>query len=255
MAAQNDTMERLNHFFQPVMKEYLASPALASLAAGTLKVDEYREIVREVYHFDRETPQIHAVAASYFHGRERDLVRLYFQHATSEVGHDELALNDFVTLGGDGTTVPYENPLPATTALIGYAYHQIQRLNPAGFLGYLYFLEFIATSSGGAAANWLRNVGVPDNALSFLLEHIEVDVTHNRLMERYVESVITTEAAFEAACHAMRTTGYLYGEMMSQAAAFARAPYDRGWNYQELAADQLTPAEVLARRDGEKAVA
>ena len=56
-------------------------------------------------------------------GRQRHLVKNFFEHATSEVGHDQLALNDLKTPGEDVSRIPFERPIPATMALLGYAFY------------------------------------------------------------------------------------------------------------------------------------
>ena len=230
----------------------MASRPMQMLASGEMTPDMYREIVREVFHYSRESPQLHAMAAIHFHGRERDMVKTFFNHATAEICHDQLALNDFITLGGDPTPVPYENPLPSTTALVGFAYYQMHRLNPLGFVGYIYFLEFLPTSIGERALGWLDAIGVPAGATSFLRDHAEIDMSHNKLMERYAEYLVHSDVELEAVGHAIDATGHLYATMMEQAVDYALAPHYRGWNWQELNADGVKPDDLRTRIGGKK---
>ncbi len=169
-------------------------------------------------------------------------MRTFFTHAASEIGHDQLALNDFVALGGDATDVPYENPLPATTSLLGFGFYQIYVLNPLGYLGYLFFLEFNGTQSGNGLMDALRRVGVPDNAMTFLRDHAEIDVGHNRLMEKYVDQMVKSDKDLDRITYAMRTTGYLYAQMVSAAIDDVHEKVDVGWNWSELDADGETPS-------------
>jgi pyrroloquinoline quinone (PQQ) biosynthesis protein C len=214
---------------------------MRALRDGRMTVEEYRSILRQIFHHTRENPQLQALATVYFRGRQRDLVRSFYAHAASEIGHDQLALNDFVTLGGDGSMVPYENPLPATTALLAYGFYQIYNLNPIGYLGYLLFLEFTPTQAGGAMMQQLARNGVPPNAMTFLKDHTEIDVGHNRLMEKYIGGLVKSERDLDCIDYAMKTTGHLYAGMLAQAMDDARQNVDRGWNWEELAADDVTP--------------
>lgn len=218
----------------------MTSEPMRRLSTGQLSASEYRSVLREIFHHTRENPQLQALATVYFRGRQRDMVRLFYKHAASEIGHDQLALNDYVTLGGDAESVPYQNPLPATTALLAYGFYQIYNLNPLGYLGYLYFLEFTGTMAGGDLMGSLRKIGVPDNAMTFLQDHTEIDVGHNKLMEKYAEHLLKTEADIDCVVYAMKTTGYLYSRMIQSAIDDASAPAATGWNWEEINADSAS---------------
>lgn len=230
--------------FYPIANRFMDSPSIKSLLSGDATVEEYRSLVRQIFHHTRENPQLQALAAVYFRGRQRDMVRAFFAHASSEIGHDQMALNDFVTLGGDATNVPYENPLPATTALTAFGFYQVYNLNPLGYLGYLYFLEFIGTSSGGRIIDALIKIGVPENATTFLREHTEVDIAHNKLMEKYVKELVNNNENLDAIAYAMETTAHLYEGMIASAIKDAHDPLMTGWNWEELNADKITPADL-----------
>ena len=241
-------MEALKEAFQPALAAFLSSNTIAELAAGTLKIEQYRAILREMFHQVREHPQMLMQAASKLRGRDREMVKAFFNHASSEVGHDQLALNDYVTLGGDASAVPYQYPLPATSALLAFGYYQIHEANPIGYLGYLFFLEFAPTATGTGLMQQLETIGVPRTAMTFIGDHAEIDVHHNRLMERYALQLLHTQANLEAVAHVMETTATLYGRMMDDAAADALSPGIKRWNWTELEADGLTPESVHKRR-------
>jgi hypothetical protein len=232
-------LDRLKDRFQPALQTFLTSAPIRRLTQGEMTVAEYRSILREVFHHTRENPQMQALATVYFRGRQRDMVRPFYAHAASEIGHDQLALNDFITLGGDGGMVPYQNPLPATTALLAYGFYQIYNLNPLGYLGYLFFLEFTPTQTGAGMMNALGAIGVPDGAMTFLKDHTEIDQGHNRMMARYADALIKSDADIDCVAYAMQTTGYLYAQMMQQAIGDANTPRATGWNWEELDADGL----------------
>ena len=228
--------------FEPSLSEFMNSNPVNALMRGDMSVNQYRSILRQMFHHTRENPQLQALATVYFRGRQRDMIRSFYRHASSEIGHDQLALNDFTTLGGDPEGVPYENPLPATSALLAYGFYQIYNLNPLGYLGYLFFLEFTPTQSGGALMDSLRNIGVTDSAMTFLRDHTEIDVGHNKMMEKYVENLVRSDADIDAIAYAMQTTGYLYAKMLEQAMEYADKQLDVGWNWEELSADGITQA-------------
>ncbi len=231
----------LKQRFEPVLAEFMQSKSMISLARGELTPDEYRSVAKQIFHHTRENPQLQALATVYFRGRDRDMIKMFYNHATSEIGHDQLALNDYETLGGDPAMVPYENPLPATSAMLAYGFYQIYNQNPIGYLGYLFFLEFSGTGAGEGIMNALRNVGVADNAMTFLRDHTVIDVGHNRLMEKYAEQMIKSEADLDAVTYNMKTSAFLYAQMIDAAVADAHSSAFVGWNWEELNADGVTP--------------
>ena len=241
-------IDRMLEAFQPALDSFLASPAMQKVASGDVTIEEYRSFLKQVYYYVRENPQLQTLAAVYFRGRQRRMVRNVYKHALSEVGHEQLALNDYAQLGGDPSVVPYQNPLPATTALTSYAFHQTYDLNPMGSLGYLFYLEFTPTTAGEGIADNLRAIGVPENAMTWLIEHIGLDHDHNKMMERYAEVLLSTESDFEAVRYAMMTTSYLYVQMVEASIKDAHQPVDTGWNWEELNADGLTPESLRSKK-------
>lgn len=226
--------DKLLAAFEQPRDRFLASVPIQRLMRGELGARHYAQLMRQVFHQARENPQIQAYATVRFRGPQREAVGLFYRHAISEIGHDELALSDFVACGGDATNVRTENPHPATAAVTAFAFHQISNGNPVGYLGYLFFLEFLPTTRGELLVNQLKASGVPENAFTFLRDHIQVDVGHNKAMEKYCELLLNDERAFAAAKYAMTATGYLYTQMVSAAIEVADTHEDFGIAYEEM---------------------
>lgn len=240
-------LTKIDRVFAETMSEFEASRAMSVLLGGGLNIDHYKSVLREIYHYAKEDPQIQALATVYFRGEDRATVKMFFKHATSEIGHDQLALEDLRSLGEDPAMVPYSFPLPATMALTAYPFYQINYLNPIGYLGYLYFLEFMPTHAGQRYAEALLAAGIPPNALGFLQEHMTVDVAHNKLMEEYLQRLVRTDSDLSAVAYAIRVTGRLYADMLMGAIRQADQPVDYGLNPMELArAIRSAPAPVGA---------
>lgn len=247
MTTQCAYMDQIQEGFQQILGTFMGCRTITSLREGQISADHYKSILRQIFHHTRENPQLQALSTVYFRGHQREVIQRFYRHATSEIGHDKLALNDFKALGGDTTRVPYENPLPATLALLGYGFYEIYNRNPLGYLGYLFFLEFTPTTAGKGVMDALRAAGIPDRAMTFLKDHTTIDVGHNKLMEGYVEALVRYDWHADLVLSAMRTTGILYANMLDQAVAFSDAPYDVGWNYGELQADGLEPTKFRNR--------
>lgn len=118
-------LENFQAAWQPVVATFINSHPLRRILAGEISVEHYKAVLRQIFHHARENPQLQALATVYFRGEQRRVIRKFYQHASSEIGHDQLALNDLAALGEDTRRIPFERPLPATTALLGYAFYQI----------------------------------------------------------------------------------------------------------------------------------
>ncbi|MCC6302531.1 MAG: iron-containing redox enzyme family protein [Gammaproteobacteria bacterium] len=230
-----DQMAVIKAEFDRVLRAFERSPAMQRILTGKLTVDHYKSYLRQTYHYTKDNPQIQSLATVYFQGSDRKFVRMFYKHAISEIGHDELALNDLKTLGENIDRVRIENPLPATVALNAFVFYQIYNRNPIGYLGYLFFLEFLPTSSGAGYMNLLEKAGIPREAMTFLAEHTSVDVYHNRMMEKYVTGLVMTDFDLQAVLYTLRGTGKLYADMLQSAFEHADRPDDWGIDTLEAA--------------------
>ena len=206
-----DFNARLADAFDDVINTFNNCAGMQRFRAGELGLAHYAALMRETYYYTRENPQIQAAATAFFRGAQRDTVRDFLRHATSEIGHDQLALNDVEAVGFSTEGVPLAHPLPSTIALTAWAYYQIYAVNPVGYLGYLYFLEFMPVRCGQDYIAGLLKMGVPAEATSFLVDHAKVDIGHTQAMTDYVANLVQSERDLDAVIYSMRVTGELYG--------------------------------------------
>lgn len=183
-------------------------------ARGDMKIDHYKSFLRETYFNARENPQLQAFATAFFRGEQRKLIKRFYQHAISEIGHDAMALNDLSALGVDTSDIPNQRPLPTTTGFTAFGFYQVQFLSCLGYLGYLFHLEFMPTQNGRTYIERLSGMGVPMEALTFLEEHSTVDIHHNKLMEGYLRELIKTKSDLEEVVWATKTACVLHGQMV-----------------------------------------
>lgn len=229
----NPLVQPIHAAFMEVMDLFNRTPAITHLKSGELTLAQYKSVLREIYHYTKENPQLQALAAVHFRGRDRQLVKPFLRHAISEVGHDLAALEDLRALGEIPQEVLSENPLPATLALTSFAFFQIDYRNPVGYLGYLYFLEHMPTQHGATYADALMKAQVPESAMGFLREHMTVDVGHNKLMEQYLEQLLHGPADADAVIYAMQVTAELYAQMLWAAILRAEKAMSYGTSWSE----------------------
>lgn len=247
-----EAFRELQEAFVPVQAAFFRSSGIARVMQGRISSSHYASYLRQVFHHTRENPQIQALATVYFRGHQRAAIKRFFKHASSELGHDLLALEDLRELREDVDGLAEQNPLPETTALISFPFHQIYNLNPVGYLGYLFFLEFLPTGSGGTLMSALERAGVPRTAMRFLHDHATIDVGHNLMMESYAQSLLTTPRELASAIYAMRVTGVLYGRMIEAAFAQADEPVDFGVSSEEAAPAAFRYERRVEEKSGER---
>src|SRR5688500_5406674 len=177
------TLDRILSEWTFGIEEMTASPGFARLVRKEMGVEHYASMLRQIFLQVREHPQMLAALTLRLHGRRRECIGALLKHAISEQGHDKLALRDLCTLGKDVSDLPSSYPLPGTIAMLAYGQYQSDHANPVGYLGYLFHLEFLPTRHGEEYGRCLAEAGVPREAMSFLADHVAVDVAHNRLME------------------------------------------------------------------------
>ncbi|MFO1078346.1 MAG: iron-containing redox enzyme family protein [Planctomycetota bacterium] len=195
------------------------SPAFRRIATGDLDRRHYAAVLRQIFHHARENPQLQALATVRFRGDQRRMISLFYRHATSEVGHDELALRDLETLGVDLQDIRTERPLPATFALLASAFYMVEHHDPVGYLGYLFHLEYTPVQVGTRYMDALAGAGIPRAAMGFLEEHAKIDVAHCRLLERYCAELVRTPEQLDTVLFMRRTCSELYARMLEQAMA------------------------------------
>jgi hypothetical protein len=213
--------ERIKKEWREIFSKSLESNSYQKVLKGTITKIEYAEILKQFYFYTATNPQVQALVAVYFKGQQRGQVKGFFRHAISEIGHDQMALNDIQAMGLDIDFVGKEYPLSQTQALIAHPFYLAQFGNPVAYLGYLFHLEFTPTTIGKDAMEGLLKAGIPIEALSFLHEHATVDEIHNKFMEDYVANLVCTEKDFQDVIVSMRDTAYYHTKMMDDAIEMA----------------------------------
>lgn len=192
-------------------------PWMTRLQSGDFQIRNYKGFLLETYHHAGLNPQIQAFATMYFKDNPREMIGLFYKHAGSEIGHDLLALNDLGALGENIEKLRHSKPLPSTAAFNAFALMQIQLVNPVAYLGYLFHLEFLPTQQGRVHIERLKHLGVPKNALTFLEEHATIDAGHNKMMERYIDTLVKDEATFDQVAYALNCSCHLHYNMLAAA--------------------------------------
>jgi pyrroloquinoline quinone (PQQ) biosynthesis protein C len=206
--------ERVLERWKMEVQTLLKRPEFGLLQKNEFTLESYRWYLRETYYHTRENPISQLIATRSFSRSDHDVLSKYVGHARSEISHDQLALNDFVSLGGSEAEVRSGQPLPDTEALIGYTYSCAYSDTPLKYLGYLFHVEALPTIQGKDYIRLLLSSGVPASAVSFLEEHAQVDPAHSKLMSFYLDRLLPDEKAERIFELSMRTGMLLHYRMI-----------------------------------------
>jgi pyrroloquinoline quinone (PQQ) biosynthesis protein C len=225
----NDMLAEIRSAWEKSLPPLLEGEFFRRLTAGTLGLPHYKALMREIYYNSRENTQAFALMAAHLDGGKRRLAPRIFKHCLAESGHPEMALRDLRNLGEDVSGLPAGRPLPTTEALIAFAVYQVQHVNPAAFLGYIYHLEMLPAGKGDGIVAGLRKMGVPENATRFLAEHAEADQVHSQWLEEYLRMTIENDSDLRAVIHCAQGTARLHALMLQGVLESAEAGPD--WSH------------------------
>jgi pyrroloquinoline quinone (PQQ) biosynthesis protein C len=191
----------------------LEIPFVQHGARGELSLLSYIAFLTEAYHHVKQTtPLLMACGSRVPHTMEwlRDAMAHYIEE---ELGHQEWILNDIQVCGGDPETVKHGSPGIAAEVMCAYAYDMIQRRNPIGFLGMVLVLEGTSIELAAKAAKATQvNLGLPDNAFTYLTSHGSLDVSHMQFYQGLVNR-LDNEEERRFIIHAAKRFYKLYGDI------------------------------------------
>lgn len=205
-------------FFEQLREEtriarecFLATPLLQAGLRGEIGRGLYVRFLSQAYHHVKHTVPLLMACGSRLPdrlGRVRVAVAEYIRE---EIGHEEWILNDIKAAGGDAEMIRRSHPGAAAEIMVAYAYHVIERGNPAGFLGMVHVLEGSSVAMAGTAARAIqKQLGLPDAAFTYLLSHGSLDQEHVVFFENLVNSLDEDEDR-AAIIHCARIFYQLYG--------------------------------------------
>lgn len=119
-----------------------------------------------------------------------DLMRRMILHDLSEVDHGEMALRDFVKLGGDEAWARSRRITPVSFALGATCRLLVQQESPFSYLGYMYLIESMTPILTARVQEFLAAKGFPREAQHFIDVHAAEDIGHADVMRRLVVDVV-----------------------------------------------------------------
>lgn len=118
-----------------------------------------------------------------------DLMKVMIRHDLEEVDHGEMALVDFVKLGGDEAWARGRRITPASFAMAATVRMLAERESPFAYLGYMYPFEALTPVLTARLQEQLGRKGFPVSARRFIDVHAEEDVSHAKVLKHLIGQV------------------------------------------------------------------
>jgi pyrroloquinoline quinone (PQQ) biosynthesis protein C len=143
---------------------------------------------------------------------EKKLLRRQLRHAIEEIDHDFLALNDLEKLGVKREEVIASRPEPETQAFASLIYDLVIRERPIGRLGYSFWAEGALNEEQlPFIADRVRyHFELPDDHMTFLVAHAELDKGHSKAAIKAIEAHVRTDEDKEAVTYFGKATLRMY---------------------------------------------
>jgi len=156
-------------------------------------------ILLEVFSYGPHVTEATFTAIGRFPKDRPDLMRPLILHDLSEVDHGEMALKDFIKLGGSEAWARGRRISPCSFAMGATCRMLSEQLSPFAFLGYMYPFETLTPILTERAQGFLKMHGFPVEAQVFIDTHAEEDIGHANLLNLLVKRVVNDfpEAAEE----------------------------------------------------------
>lgn len=188
-------------------------PQITEALRGAISQKTYLAFLEQAYHHVKHTVPLMMAAGSRFSPEKESLREALVEYVKEEVGHQEWILSDIAHAGGDAEAVRHGEPNFATEMMVAYAYDYVCRINPVGFFGMIFVLEWTSTALATNAADTIRqSLDLPQNCFSYLYSHGTLDIEHMKFLEQLVNQ-IPDEPDQQAIIHMAKRIFTLYGNV------------------------------------------
>lgn len=205
--------QTLNAATETERQRMFAIPLIQDALRGAVTTSQYIAFLTQAYHHVKHTVPLLMACGSRLDSKLEWLREAMAEYIKEEVGHQEWILSDIAACGGNADAVRSSAPHASTELMVAYAYHQIDRGNPVGFLGMVHVLEGTSTALATHAAETLRGaLGLPPAAFSYLSSHGSLDLEHVAFFEQLVNRLHQTQDQ-QAVIHTARMMYELYGNV------------------------------------------
>lgn len=206
-----DTLRKLALVFADFEQRLEATPLIRKLTRGRFELEDYHAFLINLRQQVKDGALWMSRAASNIGEGHLELRSTLMRHAVTEHRDFRLLEADFVASGGELAVIRSAKKNVGSEALSAWMFHEASRPDPFGLLGAMFVIEGLGSIK---AAPWGRQVkerlGLPDEAVRFLLYHGENDAEHMAEFEEMLRMVLPDEAVAERIVMTAKVTARLY---------------------------------------------
>jgi hypothetical protein len=147
-------------------------------------------ILLEVFSYGPHVTEATFMAIGRVPKNRPDLIQVMINHDVEEVDHGEMALKDFIKLGGDEKWARSRRITPASWAMSAVCRMLAQFESPFAYLGYMYPFESLTPVLTERIQKQLALKGFPTEAQKFIDFHATEDVAHTKVLRTIVQRVV-----------------------------------------------------------------
>jgi pyrroloquinoline quinone (PQQ) biosynthesis protein C len=148
-----------------------------------------REIYLEIYSYQPAVIEATMCVIARMPKADSRTIKRMMMHQCDESDHGEMAIRDYVRLGGDEHYARTRRVGPAAFAVSSLWWGLAHMENPVAYLGALYPFEGLTPRVCGPIVKVLKERGFPEEAMEFINFHAVEDIKHTNLVRWLLKDV------------------------------------------------------------------
>ena len=157
----------------------------AELGAAIVKY-----VLLEVFSYGAHVTEATFTAIGRMPLKNPQLMEQAVHHLLEEVSHPELALSDYLKLGGDEQWARQRRITPQAFAMAASCRMLATHEDPFAYLGYMYLFEALTPIIAQRVQTFLSDIGVKVNTQAFINVHAKEDIAHTAWMQRLIVEAV-----------------------------------------------------------------
>ncbi|SMB77752.1 iron-containing redox enzyme family protein [Deinococcus hopiensis] len=188
-------MERLDQRVQQLVEEVQREEFFQAVTNSNMPVATLREVLKEIY-LEISHYQEHIIEASIAligqmpRSLEVRLIEELLHHQAEEFNHGEMAVSDYVGLGGDEAQARSKRMTPSAFGIAALRRMMVHLRDWPAWLGSLYVVETSTPILSGMVKDSFRARGIPGKGLWFIDHHATADLEHADLLRGVLQEVL-----------------------------------------------------------------
>lgn len=215
-----DTLRKLAVVFADFEQRLEATPLIRKLTRGRFELADYHAFLINLRQQVKDGALWMSRAASNIGEDYLELRSTLMRHAVTEHRDFRLLEADFVAAGGALGDIQSAPKNVGSEALSAWMFHEASKPDPFGLLGAMWIIEGLGSIK---AKPWglkvKERLGLPEEALRFLLYHGDNDVEHMEEFQEMLTMVLPDPGTAERIVTTARVTARLYALQIEEITA------------------------------------